>query len=190
MDLLNTAVHQLERQGVSVVLDRCSSPLDETRHASCADAAAAAELAVSSLIPRSTRRSALRGYVDRLFTMLGFMGSVAMGPSGPHAHFLRHSIDALTIRSVDQGGRGGTDKGACSKSLRGGTGALLSLVRNISNLEEELHHSFFAYIMLSTKAFVSIGKCSHVQSFSIRPCCPILPLLPARECFCRIECML
>lgn len=160
MDLLNAAVFQFERQGVDVILDRCSSPLDNPPHSSCPDAAAAAEVAMSRLIPLSTRRSALQGYLDRLFAMLGFIGSVATGPSGPHAHFLQHSVDALTIRSVRQsGGHGGGNRGACSKSLRVSAGAVLSIARGISNLEEELHHSFFVYFMLSTAAFVSIGVC-------------------------------
>lgn len=179
MDLLNAAVYQLERQGMSVILDRCSSPLDKNLQPSCPDAAAAAEIAASRLIPRTVRRGALQGYLDRLFAMLGFIGSVATGPSGPHAHFLQHSVDALTIRSVGQGGRrrdGG--KGVCAKSLRVGTGAVLSIARGISNLEEELHHSFFVYVMLSTQAFVSIGVSSICRRLVLLGYCVLRCVVP------------
>lgn len=159
MDLLNTAVIHLDRQGVKVILDRCSTPLhDDGHHSSCTDAVAKAESAVSRLVSRKYGR-AFQGYLDRLFAMLGFMGSMAIGPSGPHAHFLKHSVDALTIRGIETSGWASDFEGeTCTRSRARRMGAIVGIIRGISNLEEELHHSFFAYVMLSTRAFVSMGE--------------------------------
>lgn len=172
MDLLNAAVHHHERQGVGVKLDTCSAPLNGEPF-TCPDALGKAARAIQQRLPRATTSSAVLGYFDRLFGMLGFMGSAAMGPSGPHAHFLRHSVDALTIRGLGVAGRdpSGTDRRASSSgSAAGSTAAVLSLVRGVSNLEEELHHSFFSYLMLSTTAFVSIGTCA-LSLFNLTTSC-------------------
>lgn len=157
MDLLNAAVFHHERQGLGVLLDTCSVPLGGEPFV-CADAASRAANVVQGLLPDSAKSGTVQRYVDRLFSMLGFMGSVAMGPSGPHAHFLKHSVDALTIRGL--GAAGPDPKGTTRPSSASNvptTAAVLNLVRGVSNLEEELHHSFFSYLMLSTTAFVSIG---------------------------------
>lgn len=157
MDLLNVAVIHHERQGVGVRLDTCSAPLHGDELA-CLDAVGQAAIAVDQHLPKKS--DVIQGYFDRLFGMLGFMGSAVMGPSGPHAHFLRHSVDALTIRGL---GRTRGEPAVTSKrpvSLGSGvstTAAVVSIIRSVSNLEEELHHSFFSYIMLSKAAFVSIG---------------------------------
>lgn len=168
MDLLNAAVFHLDRQGVGVILDRCSGAA-EVDPLTCRDAVATAELAVSRFIPSTKRPSATQGYFYRLFSMFGFMGSVAMGPNGPHSHFLQHSVDALTIRGLGRSEQGLVDNGGggCSLFPLGGTGSILSIIRGISNLEEELHHSFFAYLMLSTRSFVSIGACLFIPGPSL-----------------------
>lgn len=162
MDFLNLAVLHHEHQGLGVFLDTCSKAPEFLDGGSfvCPDAAGRAANAVRHHLPRSAKGGAIEGYLDRLFSMLGFMGSVAMGPSGPHAHFLRHSIDAFTIRALRGAERDQKDTGSAASGadIRTTTAAVLSIVRGVSNLEEELHHSFFSYIMLSTKAFVSIGK--------------------------------
>lgn len=160
MDLLNAAVFHHERQGLRVLLDTCSAPLDGEPF-TCDDPAGQGADAVKRLLPPSATGGRVQQYLDRLFAMLGFMGSVAMGPSGPHAHFLRHSIDSLTVRSLGAAGRAPTGNGqrAGVGSTVSSTAAVLNMVRGVSNLEEELHHSFFCYLMLSTKAFVSIGGC-------------------------------
>lgn len=161
MDLLNAAVFHHERQGLHVLLDTCSAPL-EGEPLVCPDAASRTANAVQGLLPDSAKSGTVQRYVNRLFSMLGFMGSVAMGPSGPHAHFLRHSVDALTIRGLGAVGRdsnGTTHPPPASSVPR--TAAVLNVVRGVSNLEEELHHSFFSYLMLSTTAFVSIGMSCH-----------------------------
>lgn len=158
MDLLNAAVFHHERQGLGVLLDTCSTPLEGDQLV-CLDAVGRTAEAVKGLLPDSVNGGIVQRYADRLFSMLGFMGSVAMGPSGPHAHFLRHSVDALTIRGRGAVGRGdpnGTDRPPSASSVSR-TAAVLNVVRGVSNLEEELHHSFFSYLMLSTTAFVSIG---------------------------------
>lgn len=166
MDLLNAAVIHHERQGVGVRLDTCSASLKGEPFA-CPDAAGQAARVIERHLSDSENNSAVQRYFDRLFTMLGFMGSAAMGPSGPHAHFLRHSVDALTIRGLGAAGRNPSSTGkraAASGSAASSTAAVLSIVRGVSNLEEELHHSFFSYLMLSTTAFVSIGKYIQVLS--------------------------
>lgn len=160
MDLLNAAVIHHERRGVGVRLDTCSASLKGEPFA-CPDAVGQAARAIERHLPGRAKDNAAQGYFDRLFTMLGFMGSAAMGPSGPHAHFLRHSVDALTIRGLGAAGRNPSrtdNRAAASGSATSSTAAVLSIVRGVSNLEEELHHSFFSYLMLSTTAFVSIGK--------------------------------
>lgn len=158
MDLLNAAVFHLERQGVGVLLDTCSASLDGAPF-SCQDATAQLSRVFERHLPRGPRRATVKQYLDRLFSMLGFMGSAAMGPSGPHAHFLRHSVDALTIRGLGKADRDSNSEGQgpVSETAVRSTAAVLSIVRAVSNLEEELHHSFFSYLMLSKKAFVSIG---------------------------------
>lgn len=160
MDLLNAAVFHHERQGVGVRLDTCTAPLNGESLV-CPDAAGQAARAIKRHLPQAAKSSAVLGYFDRLFGMLGFMGSAAMGPNGAHAHFLRHSVDSLTIRGHGAARRNssGTDKRAAAPSSAGSsTAAVISIIRGVSNLEEELHHSFFSYLMLSTKAFVSIGE--------------------------------
>jgi len=161
MDLLNAAVLHHERQGVGVRLDTCTAPLNGESLA-CPDAAGQAARAIKRHLPHAARSSAVLGYFDRLFAMLGFMGSAAMGPNGSHAHFLRHSVDALTIRGLGAARRNASGTGqraaAPASAAVSTTAAVLSIVRGVSNLEEELHHSFFSYLMLSKTAFVSIGK--------------------------------
>lgn len=163
MDLLNAAVFHHERQGLGVLLDTCSGPQDDGPFApfACPDAAARAARACRRRLPHSAKGDAAQRYLDRLFSMLGFMGSATIGPSGPHAHLLRHSVDALTIRSLVGDKREANSKGQRTTSGSGvsSTAAVLSIVRGVSNLEEELHHSFFRYLMLSTSSFVSIGTC-------------------------------
>lgn len=169
MDLLNAAVFHHERQGLGVKLDTCSTPLNGEPF-TCQDAIGHAAKAAELHLPPSAKTSAVQGYLDRLFAMLGFMGSAVIGPNGAHAHFLRHSVDALTIRGLGKTKRGPSSTGqraTASGTATGSTAAVLSILRGFSNLEEELHHSFFSYLMLSTKAFVSIGACMFP--------CPALP---------------
>ncbi|CAM9185558.1 unnamed protein product [Ectocarpus sp. 13 AM-2016] len=169
MDLLNVAVIHHERQGVGIRLDTCSAPLHGDQLA-CLDAVGQAAAAVDRHVPNKS--DAVQGYFDRLFGMLGFMGSAVMGPSGPHAHFLRHSVDALTIRGL--GRTGGEPAGTGKRAVSSGSGvsttaAVVSIIRGVSNLEEELHHSFFSYIMLSKAAFVSIGEYAYALVLLLVP---------------------
>ncbi|CAM9679440.1 unnamed protein product, partial [Discosporangium mesarthrocarpum] len=165
MDLLNTAVHHLGRHGAAISLDTCSVPLHRS-NSSCPDAFAKAGRVVLDAVSRRGVGGFMDKYLRHLFSMLGFVGSLAVGPSGPHAHFLRHSVDAITIVGL----------GAQEKQLkrpavhaRDVLSAVLNLVRSISNTEEELHHSFFCYIMLSTKTFVSIGEYAYALGLLLLP---------------------
>ena len=169
MDHLNAVVYHNERQGIAVMLDMCSALLNGSPFM-CEDATGRGARILGGLLPPSFRGGVVQQYLDRLFGMLGFMSSVALGPSGAHAHFLRHSIDALTIRGLGAAGKGTmhADRRQTTGSMIPSTIAMLNMVRGISNLEEELHHSVFSYMMLSTKAFVSIGEYPLLQC-CVRP---------------------
>ncbi|CAM9269215.1 unnamed protein product, partial [Hapterophycus canaliculatus] len=171
MDLLNAAVFHHERQGLGVKLDTCSTPLNGEPF-DCPDAVGQVARATELRLPPIFKTSAVQGYLERLFAMLGFMGSAVIGPSGPHAHFLRHSVDALTIRGLGKTKRDPSSIGqraTASGTATGNTAAVLSVLRGVSNLEEELHHSFFSYLMLSTKAFVSIGEYAYALVLLLIP---------------------
>lgn len=152
MDMITASTHHFEAQQIEVILDGLTrDPPGETL--AFPPARALVISAVSRLRVPDVARGAMINYFERLLGMLSFMGSIVIGPSGPHAHFLQHSVDAITIR-----GRGQNQPmETCSELPIRTTAAVLSITRGISNLEEELHHSFFAYVMLSTKAFVSVG---------------------------------
>lgn len=167
MDLLNSAVYHHERQGIRVMLDTCTARLDRGV-LGCSGAPGKVAQAAKDFFGRFATGRALPRYLDRLIAMLGFMGSVAMGPSGPHAHFLRHSVDALTIKGLAEEERSrqdSTSQPTVSEVAVHSTTAVLNIVRGISNLEEELHHSFFSYLMMSTTAFVSIGEGGFPHAF-------------------------
>lgn len=163
MDMITSSTHHFEAQQVDVALDGLIDDLPEENLA-FPHARALAISAVSQLRAPDVVRGAMIDYFERLLGMLSFMGSVAIGPSGPHAHFLQHSVDAITIRGHGQN----QPMETCSELPISTTAAILSITRGISNLEEELHHSFFAYAMLSTKAFVSIGDESLTPSTQIQ----------------------
>jgi hypothetical protein len=97
-------------------------------------------------LPHSRR---LLQYLTDLLGFVGSAGSLAMGPSGPHAHFLRHSIDAVTITALP------TEQGTSQEALGS---AALTILRAISNMEEDLHHSIFYYYLMYFRSFVSLGE--------------------------------
>jgi glycosylphosphatidylinositol transamidase len=87
-------------------------------------------------------------YQDRLQTMFRGMISQGLGhASGPHSSFIPYHVDAITIQTV---GDGWHDEMGLGRTIE-------SLFRSLNNLLEHLHQSFFFYLLLEAKRFVSIG---------------------------------
>ena len=87
-------------------------------------------------------------YQDRLRTMLRGMISQGLGhATGPHSAFIPYHIDAITLVTV---GDGWHDEMSLGRTVE-------SLFRSLNNLLEHLHQSFFFYLLLEAKRFVSIG---------------------------------
>jgi glycosylphosphatidylinositol transamidase len=87
-------------------------------------------------------------YKERLQTMLRGMLSQGIGhATGPHSSFIPYHVDAVTLVTV---GNGWHDEMSLGKTIE-------SLFRSLNNLLEHLHQSFFFYLLLQDKRFVSIG---------------------------------
>ncbi|KAF1808495.1 Glycosylphosphatidylinositol:protein transamidase complex, GAA1 component [Eremomyces bilateralis CBS 781.70] len=87
-------------------------------------------------------------YKDRLSTMLRGMVRQGLGhASGPHSAFMPYHVDAITFQTV---GDGWHDEMSLGRTLE-------SMFRSLNNLLEHLHQSFFFYLLMAPKRFVSIG---------------------------------
>jgi glycosylphosphatidylinositol transamidase len=87
-------------------------------------------------------------YEDRLRTMLRGMVNQGLGhATGPHSSFIPYHIDAITLQVS---GLGHHDEVAMGRILE-------SLFRSLNNLLEHFHQSFFFYLLLAPRKFVSIG---------------------------------
>lgn len=87
-------------------------------------------------------------YQERLQTMLRGMLSQGLGhATGPHSAFIPYHVDAITLVTV---GDGWHDEMGLGRTIE-------SLFRSLNNLLEHLHQSFFFYLLLEAKRFVSIG---------------------------------
>ncbi|KAF1920685.1 Gaa1-like protein [Ampelomyces quisqualis] len=87
-------------------------------------------------------------YKDRLTTMFRGMISQGLGhATGPHSSFIPYHVDAITLVTV---GDGWQDEISLGRTVE-------SLFRSLNNLLEHLHQSFFFYLLLNAKRFVSIG---------------------------------
>lgn len=87
-------------------------------------------------------------YQDRLLTMLRGMATQAVGFStGAHSVFMPYHIDAITLQAV---GDGWQDEMSFGRSVEG-------IFRSLNNLLEHLHQSFFFYLLMESRRFVSIG---------------------------------
>ncbi len=87
-----------------------------------------------------------KNYLHRLQSL--FMGAITMafGPTGPHAQFLRYSIDAVTIHgSVLETESGARNWKLTKQNL---VNSVASCIRTLSGLEEDLHHSIFYYYLM------------------------------------------
>ncbi|KAK6544171.1 Glycosyl phosphatidyl inositol protein transamidase complex subunit [Orbilia ellipsospora] len=87
-------------------------------------------------------------YNHRLKTMLRGMVNQALGHStGPHSSFIPYHIDAITLATH---GEGWHDEGSLGRTVE-------SVFRSLNNLLEHFHQSFFFYLLMAPKRFVSIG---------------------------------
>lgn len=87
-------------------------------------------------------------YKERLMTMMRGMMSQGLGhATGPHSSFIPYHVDAITLSTV---GDGWHDEMTLGRTVE-------SLFRSLNNLLEHLHQSFFFYLLLHSKRFVSIG---------------------------------
>lgn len=88
-------------------------------------------------------------YQQSLKGMLLFGAHLTPGlPTGNHALFLRHRIDAITIRGI-----GNAQEEIIVKLGR----AMEGIIRSFNNLLETLHHSMYFYLLPSLGKFVSIA---------------------------------
>lgn len=67
--------------------------------------------------------------------------------SGPHSSFIPYHVDAVTLQTVGDGWHDEMDLGRVVEST----------FRSLNNLLEHLHQSFFFYLLIGAKRFVSIG---------------------------------
>src|ERR1700722_3522697 len=77
-------------------------------------------------------------------------GMLNQGPGtgrGPHSGFMRYHVDAITLQTV---GDGWHDEMSLGRSVEG-------IFRSLNNLLEHLHQSFFFYLLMQSRRFVSIG---------------------------------
>ncbi|KAF2728263.1 Glycosylphosphatidylinositol:protein transamidase, GAA1 component [Polyplosphaeria fusca] len=87
-------------------------------------------------------------YQDRMQTVFRGMISQGLGhATGPHSSFIPYHVDALTLQTV---GDGWHDEMSLGRTVE-------SLFRSLNNLLEHLHQSFFFYLLMGEKRFVSIG---------------------------------
>jgi len=87
-------------------------------------------------------------YEERLKTMLHGMLVQGLGhASGPHSSFIPYHVDAITLQTV---GDGWHDEMTLGRLVE-------STFRSLNNLLEHLHQSFFFYLLMHARRFVSIG---------------------------------
>lgn len=87
-------------------------------------------------------------YADRLRTMLRGMMNQGLGhASGAHSSFIPYHIDAITLQAY---GEGRNDETTLGRTVE-------SLLRSLNNLLEHFHQSFFFYLLMANRRFVSIG---------------------------------
>ena len=87
-------------------------------------------------------------YKDRLRTMLRGMVNQGLGHArGGHSVFVPYHVDAMTIQVHGDGWHNEISLGRF----------LESMFRSLNNLLEHFHQSFFFYLLMAQKRFVSIG---------------------------------
>jgi len=97
-------------------------------------------------------------YLSSLLNVVSMGGYQSPGlPFGPHAQFIKHRIDSVTVRGVADAYR----DPASSRSyvdMRNMARALEGTFRSVNNLLEMLHHSEFFYFTTAIWRFVTIGR--------------------------------
>lgn len=87
-------------------------------------------------------------YKERMKTMLHGMLVQGLGhASGPHSSFIPYHVDAITLQTVGDGWHDEISLGRLVEST----------FRSLNNLLEHLHQSFFFYLLMNARRFVSIG---------------------------------
>jgi Gaa1-like, GPI transamidase component len=88
----------------------------------------------------------------------------------------RHSIDSITLKAVSTaadtsiiGRRNSYNNGYKSSSFETTATDVLRLVRTLSNLEEDLHHSVFYYFTIGHHSFVSFGEYAYALALLLVP---------------------
>ncbi|KAF2862202.1 Gaa1-like protein [Piedraia hortae CBS 480.64] len=88
-------------------------------------------------------------YTDRLRTMVRGLVTQSVGQAtGPHSAFVPYHVDAITLKTVGDGWQDEMSLGRTTESI----------FRSINNLLEHFHQSFFFYILLNSRRFISIGN--------------------------------
>lgn len=173
LDLVNTAVLALNGEHIPVALDRCTGD-DLCGRDVLSRAYVWLQEALEAYVPVEYKADA-REYLRNLNGMLRFMKTLATGPAGAHAHFIRYNIDSITLSTLSHGGGGST-----ALSLRAMLRALEKVVRSLSNLEEKLHQSFFLYVLPNTRHFVSVGEYYYVVALAVSPAIAHMAVLASR----------
>jgi glycosylphosphatidylinositol transamidase len=136
--------HRYEK--LHVVYDGVNGQLPNLDLFNTAVQIAGGQMAIDSVIQRMWKSD--DSYKERLQTMLRGMVSQGLGhATGPHSSFIPYHVDAVTLVTV---GDGWHDEMTLGRTVE-------SLFRSLNNLLEHLHQSFFFYLLLNAKRFVSIG---------------------------------
>jgi len=139
-----TAGHRYDK--LHVVYDGINGQLPNLDLFNTAVSIASGRIGISCVIQRMFNRG--DSYSDRLETIFRGMLSQGLGhASGPHSSFIPYHIDAVTLQTVGDGWHDEMDLGRVVEST----------FRSLNNLLEHLHQSFFFYLLIGSKRFVSIG---------------------------------
>ena len=165
LDLVNTAVRAFHRHQIPTVLDRDAVQQgSEHVHESYVSFVLTWTIHFCKEYITAKFERGLLKYLDDLKGMLYFMATLASGPSGPHANFIRYNIDSVTL-SLTKGPNANLRELSTRDVLR----SIEMVIRALSNLEEKLHQSFYFYVLPSTSTFVSVGEYFYALALAISP---------------------
>lgn len=111
----------------------------------------------------------LQGYIRDMLNLLAFIKTSIVGPFPPHANFLERGIDSLTIQvdflPDDDKDHSSSSSSSPSSSIKNKNDTsytvsplivdIEKMIRAISSLYEQLHHSHTQYLMSSPTKFTS-----------------------------------
>jgi glycosylphosphatidylinositol transamidase len=183
LDLVNLAVLTAQQEGLieHFSLDYCRDAGEHGRTCNGTPLAVVdAVRSVASSILSRTATTAVVQYVHRLHTMFGFMFTLASGPTGVHSDFLSFEVEAITLRTVSSSSLSSSSSSSSSLSSKKQkhlnavqpkqlVRVVEKLIRCMSSLEEELHQSFFAYILPGPGIFISIGEYTYPFVLIVSP---------------------